>query len=119
MAQFPCFMEPRSEVLYIFLTEEALVFFMEWTMDAHDTWHRMAQWLEKPSSTFCFQPKAVLVVSALWEASSISINAAAHPHLLYAYCGFPDHTYQLQYPGAGKMHLQELHVQCSRIRFSI
>lgn len=43
-------------------------------------------------------PKAIVIVSAHWEESMVSVTSTTKPHLLYDYYGFPDSTYSLQYP---------------------
>ena len=53
-------------------------------------------------------PKAVLMVSAHWEAPEFSVQSSAHPPMLYDYGGFPPHTYHVKYPAAG---LPELALQ--------
>lgn len=47
------------------------------------------------------RPKAVLVVSAHWEAPRFSVATGAHPPMEYDYGGFPAHTYQLRYDAPG------------------
>ncbi len=47
------------------------------------------------------RPRAVLVVSAHWEAETASVNASSAPGLLYDYYGFPASTYRLAYPAPG------------------
>ena len=46
-------------------------------------------------------PKAVLMVSAHWEAPAFTVMATARPPMIYDYGGFPAHTYQVQYPAPG------------------
>ena len=46
-------------------------------------------------------PRAVLSVSAHWEAPRFTVMTALRPKMLYDYSGFPAHTYQVQYPAAG------------------
>ncbi len=46
-------------------------------------------------------PKAVLVVSAHWEAPFPRVQSSANPGLLYDYGGFPEHTYRLTWPAPG------------------
>ncbi|AJQ92500.1 DODA-type extradiol aromatic ring-opening family dioxygenase [Gynuella sunshinyii] len=57
-------------------------------------------------------PKAILVISGHWEASTFSIMSSAQPPMVYDYYGFPDYTYQIQYqaPGAPEFanRVQEL-----------
>lgn len=47
------------------------------------------------------QPRAVLVVSAHWEAPEFTVQAHEQPPLLYDYSGFPPHTYALRYDAPG------------------
>jgi aromatic ring-opening dioxygenase catalytic subunit (LigB family) len=54
------------------------------------------------------QPRAVLVISAHWEAPEWSVQAHPQPPMLYDYAGFPPHTYALRYaaPGAPALAAQ-------------
>lgn len=47
------------------------------------------------------KPRAILMVSAHWEAPSFTVQTAARPGMLYDYYGFPPETYQVQYPSPG------------------
>ena len=47
------------------------------------------------------RPEAILLISAHWEANEARITGAAHPSLIYDYSGFPEESYQLQYPAPG------------------
>ncbi len=47
------------------------------------------------------RPKAIIVVSAHWEASVPTVTAGTTPSLIYDYYGFPDEAYRLQYPAPG------------------
>lgn len=47
------------------------------------------------------QPSVIIMISAHWETSGFEITAAANPDLIYDYYGFPDESYQLQYPAPG------------------
>ena len=47
------------------------------------------------------RPKAVLVITGHWEAPQFTVSTAAWPPMDYDYYGFPEHTYQLQYPAPG------------------
>lgn len=53
------------------------------------------------------KPKAIIVVSAHWEAEKPSITSAAHPELLYDYSGFPPEAYEIKYPVPGNPQLAE------------
>jgi aromatic ring-opening dioxygenase catalytic subunit (LigB family) len=46
-------------------------------------------------------PKAVLVVSAHWEAAVPTVMTSPRPPLLFDYYGFPDKAYQLTWPAPG------------------
>ena len=47
------------------------------------------------------RPKAIIVVSAHWEASVPTVTSGARPALLYDYYGFPEEAYHLRYPAPG------------------
>jgi aromatic ring-opening dioxygenase catalytic subunit (LigB family) len=51
------------------------------------------------------EPRAILVISAHWEASQPTIQSAAHPEMLYDYYGFPPETYEITYPAPGQPEL--------------
>jgi aromatic ring-opening dioxygenase catalytic subunit (LigB family) len=46
-------------------------------------------------------PSAIIVISAHWEEDRPTITAGAHPELIYDYYGFPDESYEIQYPAPG------------------
>lgn len=48
-------------------------------------------------------PKAILMVSAHWEAneSNLLVAGAQSPSMVYDYYGFPSHTYEIHYPAPG------------------
>jgi aromatic ring-opening dioxygenase catalytic subunit (LigB family) len=80
-------------------------FFMDW--NPPDTWKNLGAWLSSIAEDVGVKPKAVIVVSAHWEAPSFSVTGAAQPALIYDYHGFPPHTYQLQYPAPGAPELAQ------------
>jgi aromatic ring-opening dioxygenase catalytic subunit (LigB family) len=47
-------------------------------------------------------PRAVLVISAHWEAAVPTVMTSARPPMLFDYYGFPEHTYQLSWPAPGE-----------------
>jgi len=64
--------------------------------------------------THTVRPKAVLVFSAHWQASSnsstgagVEVNTSADTPLIYDYYGFPPHYYEFQYPAVGDPELAE------------
>ncbi|MDB5968434.1 MAG: Aromatic ring-opening dioxygenase, catalytic subunit, LigB family [Hydrocarboniphaga sp.] len=80
-------------------------FFMDW--NPPDTWKSLGAWLSRIGAEVGARPKAVIVVSAHWEAPSFSVTGAAQPALIYDYQGFPPHTYQLRYPAPGAPELAQ------------
>lgn len=56
------------------------------------------------------KPRAVVVVSAHWEARLPTVTSNPAPSLLYDYYGFPDESYTIQYPCPGEPALaREIH----------
>ncbi|HEY2511641.1 MAG TPA: class III extradiol ring-cleavage dioxygenase [Polyangiaceae bacterium] len=47
-------------------------------------------------------PKALLVISAHWEAPVPTVMTSARPPMLYDYYGFPPESYTLQWPAPGE-----------------
>src|SRR5262249_26092507 len=47
------------------------------------------------------RPRAIVVVSAHWEAQPLSIGAVAPVPLIYDFYGFPEKFYRLRYPAPG------------------
>ena len=78
-------------------------FFMDWQPPG--TWDHMAAWLGGLVDQLKLKPKAIVVVSAHWEAPVATVNAQARPELLFDYSGFPEHTYRLTWPAAGSPEL--------------
>jgi aromatic ring-opening dioxygenase catalytic subunit (LigB family) len=52
-------------------------------------------------------PKAILMVSGHWEENDVTIMSSPKPGMVYDYSGFPQHTYQIQYPAPGEPRLAE------------
>lgn len=46
-------------------------------------------------------PKAILMISAHWEAREVQVMHHAHPPMVYDYGGFPAHSYEIRYPAPG------------------
>ncbi len=46
-------------------------------------------------------PKAILVVSAHWEQTQVTVTSNATPELFFDYYGFPEQTYHYTYPAPG------------------
>ena len=66
---------------------------------------RTAEWLENLPKTLPAPPKAIVAVSAHWEAQRPTVSSAAKPPMIYDYFGFPPHTYQIKYPAPGSPEL--------------
>ncbi len=80
-------------------------FFMDWSLiGPADTWNKTAEWLKGLHHSFP-KPKAIVVFSAHWEESEVTIQSGARPNLIYDYYGFPKHTYELKYPAPGSPEL--------------
>lgn len=75
-------------------------FFMDW--NPPDAWHAMAAWLRGVQAGLPDRPRAIVLVSAHWEAPAFTVTAHPQPGLIYDYFGFPPHTYQLKFPAPGE-----------------
>ena len=53
------------------------------------------------------KPKAILLISAHWEAQQVTISSGKHPKLIYDYEGFPEGAYQIKYPAPGDPQLAQ------------
>lgn len=80
-------------------------FFMDPPPQAPRTWDGMAAYLRGLAASIGARPRAVLVVSAHWEAARPTVNGGAQPGLLFDYYGFPEHTYRLSWPAPGSPEL--------------
>ena len=76
-------------------------FFMDPPPSAPHLWDRLAAYLRGIDASLGQRPRAVLVISAHWEAARPTVNSATQSPLLFDYTGFPEHTYRLVYPAAG------------------
>ncbi len=47
------------------------------------------------------RPKAILIVSAHWQAAPVSVSATEPVPLIYDFYGFPEHYYRLTYDAPG------------------
>jgi aromatic ring-opening dioxygenase catalytic subunit (LigB family) len=50
-------------------------------------------------------PRALLVISAHWEAAVPTVMTSSHPPLLYDYSGFPPEAYRIAWPAPGAPEL--------------
>lgn len=70
----------------------------------------LAQSLRGLLNTLPQRPKAILMISAHWEAPEFTVQTALQPDMIYDYGGFPAHTYQVHYESSGSLELAE-HVE--------
>lgn len=62
---------------------------------------RLAGYLGSLASLPSTPPRAVLVVSAHWEARVPTVMTSPRPPILYDYSGFPPEAYQIEWPAPG------------------
>lgn len=69
-------------------------------------------WLATLPKDVGARPRAILVISAHWEAARPTVTAHPRPPLIYDYTNFPPHTYALRYdvPGSPQLaaHVRDL-----------
>lgn len=58
-------------------------------------------YLKGLAATLPEQPKAVLCVSAHWEAAKPTVQTSSSPPMLYDYYGFPPESYEFVWPAPG------------------
>jgi aromatic ring-opening dioxygenase catalytic subunit (LigB family) len=74
---------------------------MDWSWGPADTWEATAGFLAGVAASLPEKPRAILAVTAHWEADGFRLSGAERPGLIYDYSGFPEHTYRLQWPAPG------------------
>ncbi len=74
-------------------------FFMDW--DPPGMWDEMAKYLRGISDDIGPTPKAIVLISGHWEEDVVTVQNNPAPDMLFDYFGFPEHTYQLEYPAPG------------------
>lgn len=77
--------------------------YMEGTMREH--LRTLEQSLRELPQQLPERPRAVLVVSAHWEAQAFTVSSSAMPPMLYDYSGFPPEMYRISYPAPGSPDL--------------
>lgn len=70
-------------------------------MGPDEPFQEMEEWLRNLGSTLPEKPRAVLVFSAHREEPVVTLMATPEPPLFYDYYGFPEYTYDLEYPAKG------------------
>lgn len=67
-----------------------------------DPWKELQDFLQGFDKALGHRPKAVLVISAHWEkVDMLTVSTSQRPGMLFDYFGFPQHTYELDYPAPG------------------
>jgi aromatic ring-opening dioxygenase catalytic subunit (LigB family) len=74
-------------------------FFM--TGERKERYQATENFLRSVNSLLPSTPKAILIITAHWEAEVPSFTGGGQPGLIYDYYGFPPETYALQYPAPG------------------
>ncbi len=64
-------------------------------------WDTMAAFMRGLGTLPPIVPRAILVISAHWEASVPTVMTAPKPPMLYDYSGFPAEAYRVQWPAPG------------------
>jgi len=64
-------------------------------------WDEMRTYMENLSMVPPTTPEAVLVVSAHWEEDVPTVQTSASPPMYYDYYGFPEETYEIEWPAPG------------------
>jgi len=64
-------------------------------------WDNMAAYFKGLGVGALAKPRAILLISAHWEAPVPTVMTAANPPMLYDYYGFPPETYEVQWPAPG------------------
>ena len=93
--------------------------FVHKPMGTPGMWDDMRVYMEKLSLIPPETPKAVLVISAHWEAPTPTVMASPKPPMLYDYYGFPPESYEVQWPAPGAPEVAgEIQSLLSRAGFS-
>lgn len=67
----------------------------------HGAYDHLAASLQQMPAQVGTTPKAILMISAHWEAPEFTLMASPHPPMIYDYSGFPAHTYHVVYAAPG------------------
>ena len=72
-----------------------------WVPRMNDASASLRAYLERLPASLAVTPKAIVCVTAHWEAPVPTVSSHARPPMLYDYYGFPDHTYAIDWPAPG------------------
>lgn len=77
------------------------------TEQTHGAYDELAAALAAMPADVGVAPRAMLIISAHWEAPAFTVMTHPSPPMLYDYYNFPDYTYRVQYPAPGEPALAE------------
>ncbi|ASJ70902.1 DODA-type extradiol aromatic ring-opening family dioxygenase [Granulosicoccus antarcticus] len=78
-----------------------------WMESQRATYARLSSALQKIPQQLGSIPRAILMVSAHWEATEFTVTSKPMPGMIYDYNGFPKHTYAIRYPAPGNPELAQ------------
>lgn len=76
-----------------------------WMENQKATYARLTSALRQIPEQLDSTPRAILMISAHWEAAQFSVTSNANPGMIYDYSGFPEHTYSVRYEAPGSPEL--------------
>jgi len=79
--------------------------FVEINFGPKAMWAPLESYLRSLVSGLSARPRALLVVSAHWEAPAVTLMSSARPPMLYDYSGFPPESYRIEWPAPGAPEL--------------
>eukprot|EP00298_Acanthocystis_sp_HF-20_P006365 c1624_g1_i2.p1 GENE.c1624_g1_i2~~c1624_g1_i2.p1 ORF type:complete len:262 (+),score=110.52 c1624_g1_i2:39-824(+) len=75
-----------------------------WPLLGHVSQQELVTFL-KSDSISKYKPKAIILISAHWEESIVTITGGSSPSLIYDYNNFPPEAYEIKYPAKGNPEL--------------
>lgn len=79
--------------------------FVDMGLGSKDEFDALAGYLRSVSEVPPRTPRALLIVSAHWEARVPTVMTAEQPPMLYDYYGFPPESYEITWPAPGSPQL--------------
>ncbi len=67
----------------------------------------MSEYLRSLAHLASSPPRALLVITAHWEAPEVTVSTGERPGMLFDYYGFPDAAYRLSWPAPGHPSVAE------------
>ena len=69
-------------------------------MPTHES-HSLSRFLKSISSVPLEKPRFLVIISAHWECSNVTVHIGKQPSMFYDYYGMPPASYALQWPAPG------------------